>query len=224
MVLATLLPSEQDVVISANHLSEPGMHNYNAARQKRKAGTQQPVGTSEERSADKAADVVQHTGSQQHRGGEHASHDGTERHRGRHKEKLRDKHRHRDKHWHSHHNAPSAHADHPSRQNGHAAGSKVEVNGTVTAAPGGRGWLREQIRVRVVDKASRAYFCKGTVVDMAGPHTCSLQLDRQDGGRVVEVRPLLLLQLAFIRCMKAHAVVLVGCFAAASIASSSRRL
>jgi hypothetical protein len=139
-----LLPSEQNVVMSADNLSEPGMLNHPKAARSSKASAGKETYTG-------ARGVA---GSKQ---GPHSRESG---------------------HIHG--------AKHGGRGNGDASESGDDKERLKRGGGGGSwdswcgGWLREGIRVRVVNKhraGGNVYLKKGSILCVTGSHSCNLQLD-----------------------------------------------
>ena len=149
MVRVRLLPSEHDVIIAADKLTEPGMLTHPP-------------------SSGGAAGARDDANGQNSRGAAHEKQrstrngDAQERRNGGSDSERKSK----------------PHSD---------AGKYIEQQDTKSRAS---AWLREGIRVRVVDKdvgKGSLYLKKGTVLNVTGRDECSLQLE---SGAVREVRTL----------------------------------
>jgi hypothetical protein len=150
LVLVRLLPSEQDVSVPEQQLSEPGMSGH---RMPVRGVTQSDE---KGRAPTKPQENKHRLSSDEHRGGPPGQYDVA--------------------HTHVHHNC-----------------SPSNLKGSVQSSFKARTWLREGIRVRIVDKdvaGGRLYLKKAYVVSVPGHQCCDIHMD--DGSHR-EVVPLALM-------------------------------
>jgi hypothetical protein len=142
-VLVTLLPSEHDVVVSADKLTEPSMLAHsspdrdNGQRGRRREGDDGAHRDAHGGNELRGQDAGRSSG-RQRSGGKGAA------------QSVRDQQKH--------------------KHDSDRSGSRGRE----------RAWLREGVRVRVVDKAAAGgalYLKKSTVLTVTQPHECVLQLD-----------------------------------------------